>query len=204
MFRLAILTISAALVWSAPAWADPCKAIPEQGPLPRYLQFGASFSGPVSHVIDGDSICVAVGPAASDWVEVRLADFYAPELNQPGGPAAKSALEQVALGQQAACVANLRTYDRIAARCQIRGTSVGALMRDAGVREGGAASGADRRVRRGPAASPMSAPPGPRAFPSCAAARAAGAAPMSRGDPGYNPNLDGDGDGLACEPYRGR
>jgi endonuclease YncB( thermonuclease family) len=41
-------------------------------------------------------------------------------------------------------------------------------------------------------------------FYSCAAARAAGAAPMYRGQPGYNPNLDGDNDGIACEPYRGR
>lgn len=39
---------------------------------------------------------------------------------------------------------------------------------------------------------------------SCAAARAAGAAPVYRGQPGYNPNLDGDSDGIACEPYRGR
>jgi len=42
------------------------------------------------------------------------------------------------------------------------------------------------------------------AFYSCAAARAAGAAPMYRGQPGYNPNLDGDHDGIACEPYRGK
>lgn len=42
------------------------------------------------------------------------------------------------------------------------------------------------------------------AFYSCAQARAAGAAPMYRGQPDYNPNLDGDGDGIACEPYRGR
>jgi len=41
-------------------------------------------------------------------------------------------------------------------------------------------------------------------YRSCAQARAAGAAPMRRGQPSYNPNLDGDGDGIACEPYRGR
>ena len=37
-------------------------------------------------------------------------------------------------------------------------------------------------------------------FRSCREARAAGAAPMYRGQPGYNPALDGDGDGIACEP----
>ncbi|MCV7003508.1 excalibur calcium-binding domain-containing protein [Mycolicibacterium alvei] len=36
-------------------------------------------------------------------------------------------------------------------------------------------------------------------FSSCAAARAAGAAPLHRGEPGYSPNLDRDGDGVACE-----
>lgn len=36
-------------------------------------------------------------------------------------------------------------------------------------------------------------------FGSCADARAAGAAPVRRGDPGYGPHLDRDGDGTACE-----
>ena len=42
------------------------------------------------------------------------------------------------------------------------------------------------------------------AFRNCDAARAAGAAPIRRGEPGYGPHLDRDGDGVACEPYRGR
>ncbi|MGW8567669.1 GmrSD restriction endonuclease domain-containing protein [Isoptericola sp. NPDC055881] len=36
-------------------------------------------------------------------------------------------------------------------------------------------------------------------FARCADARAAGAAPVRRGDPGYSSQLDGDGDGVACE-----
>lgn len=36
-------------------------------------------------------------------------------------------------------------------------------------------------------------------FPSCAAAESVGATPLIRGDSGYNPDLDGDGDGVACE-----
>ncbi|MEL7977573.1 DUF1524 domain-containing protein [Isoptericola sp. F-RaC21] len=36
-------------------------------------------------------------------------------------------------------------------------------------------------------------------FASCAEARAAGAAPVRRGDPGYSSRLDGDGDGVGCE-----
>jgi len=41
-------------------------------------------------------------------------------------------------------------------------------------------------------------------YRNCAAARAAGAAPLYRGQPGYRPELDADNDGIACEPYRGR
>ncbi len=37
------------------------------------------------------------------------------------------------------------------------------------------------------------------AFRSCAAARAAGAAPVRAGDPGYGRHLDRDGDGVGCE-----
>ena len=41
-------------------------------------------------------------------------------------------------------------------------------------------------------------------FRNCREAWAAGAAPLRRGEPGYRPEMDGDGDGIACEPYRGR
>jgi len=36
-------------------------------------------------------------------------------------------------------------------------------------------------------------------YPNCAAARAAGVAPLHTGDPGYRAGLDRDGDGTACE-----
>ncbi len=49
---------------------------------------------------------------------------------------------------------------------------------------------------RTPAAAPGG---GSVRYPNCAAVRAAGAAPLHRGDPGYRPALDGDGDGSACE-----
>lgn len=44
---------------------------------------------------------------------------------------------------------------------------------------------------------PFNARGGP--FPDCDTARSAGAAPLRRGDSGWNPDLDGDGDGIACE-----
>jgi len=44
-----------------------------------------------------------------------------------------------------------------------------------------------------------SAEPSTGPFGSCADARAAGAAPLHRGDPGWSDSMDGDGDGVACE-----
>ncbi|MFE5969443.1 excalibur calcium-binding domain-containing protein [Streptomyces sp. NPDC056463] len=43
----------------------------------------------------------------------------------------------------------------------------------------------------------------PAIYPNCDAARAAGAAPVRRGDVGYGSHLDRDGDGVGCEPYSG-
>ncbi|SFJ12048.1 Excalibur calcium-binding domain-containing protein [Paenibacillus sp. UNC496MF] len=40
---------------------------------------------------------------------------------------------------------------------------------------------------------------GAAVFRSCAEAKAAGKAPLRRGDPGYSAKMDGDGDGVACE-----
>lgn len=48
-------------------------------------------------------------------------------------------------------------------------------------------------------------PPPPRgrtrdgAYLNCSAARAAGAAPVRRGEPGYGRHLDRDNDGIGCE-----
>jgi hypothetical protein len=38
-------------------------------------------------------------------------------------------------------------------------------------------------------------------YRGCKEARAAGVAPIYRGQPGYRPGMDGDNDGIACEPY---
>ncbi|MEJ1097304.1 MULTISPECIES: excalibur calcium-binding domain-containing protein [unclassified Pseudoxanthomonas] len=51
---------------------------------------------------------------------------------------------------------------------------------------------------------PPRSPSGARPFANCAEARAAGAAPVRRGEPGYGSHLDRDNDGVGCEPYRGK
>lgn len=111
------------------AHADPCNA-----PLPPP---GTSFSGAVRYVGDGDSLCIGRTSDPADWIEVRLADFYAPELSAPGGARAKAALQQLAAGRTLACQAGRRSYDRIVAACTLNGVSVGDLMRRRGITEGG-------------------------------------------------------------------
>lgn len=111
------------------AAADPCTA-----PLPPP---GTTFSGTVRYVGDGDSICVGNASSGATWVEVRVADFYAPELHASGGPQAKVTMQQIALGKTVQCVAGKRSYDRVVAQCTLNGTSLGDLMRRAGISEGG-------------------------------------------------------------------
>lgn len=60
-----------------------------------------------------------------------------------------------------------------------------------------------RHCHRAPAfqapAFPQHSPRGSTYYPNCAAARAAGAAPLYRGELGYGTHLDRDNDGKACE-----
>lgn len=50
-----------------------------------------------------------------------------------------------------------------------------------------------------PPAEPPPPAPADVYYANCSEARAAGAAPLHRGDPGYRPALDRDDDGVACE-----
>ncbi|KOS55954.1 GmrSD restriction endonuclease domain-containing protein [Rhodococcus rhodochrous] len=50
-----------------------------------------------------------------------------------------------------------------------------------------------------PSVAPEPAPAPAVAYRNCAEARAAGAAPLYAGQPGYSEKMDGDGDGVACE-----
>lgn len=57
-----------------------------------------------------------------------------------------------------------------------------------------------RHCHRGnPSSLATQTPSGQTYYPNCAAARAAGAAPVRRGQPGYGTHLDRDRDGIGCE-----
>lgn len=133
MIRLTLMAAAGAALtlMAQPASAahrpDRCEA-----PLPRP---GATFGGVVDYVMDGDSICVRT---ASGLVEVRIADFNAPELKEAGrGARAKAAMKSIALGRRVECLADHRSYDRMVSVCRLNGVSLGDLMRGAGIEEGG-------------------------------------------------------------------
>jgi endonuclease YncB( thermonuclease family) len=125
------------LVITSIALADPCTA-----PV-NHFRPGDRFVGQVRYVGDGDSICIGRSPNPRTWVEVRLADFYAPELHAPGGEWAKATMMRLARGRMAMCTAQIgdhgrvTSYDRVIAVCRINGVSLGDQMRRASVREGG-------------------------------------------------------------------
>ncbi|MBN8920418.1 MAG: nuclease [Mesorhizobium sp. 61-13] len=133
---LVLAAATATLCYAAPAHADPC-----EGTLPT--RAGVQFSGIVRYVGDGDGLCVGRTADPNEWIEVRLADFNAPELHTPGGPAAKAALERLALQREVICTSErgrggrVRSFDRVIARCRISGANLGDLLRQAGVAEGG-------------------------------------------------------------------
>jgi endonuclease YncB( thermonuclease family) len=101
------------------------------------------FSGTVRYVGDGDGLCVGRTVDPNEWIEVRLADFDAPELHQSGGAAAKAALESIALHREITCAAErgrngrVISFDRVIARCRIGTESIGDLLRRAGIGAGG-------------------------------------------------------------------
>lgn len=146
--RLLALTAFAALALATPALADPCEAIPDKGPMPAGLARGQTFSGQVRYIGDGDSLCVG-GPAPASWIEIRIQDFYAPELKEPGGREAKAALDRIAYGRTVTCtvqtVGRVRSYDRVVAACRLNGVSLADLMRRRGIVEGGRGRAATAR-----------------------------------------------------------
>jgi endonuclease YncB( thermonuclease family) len=131
-----ILCAFAFSVMATPARADPC-----EGRLPS--QPGQQFSGTVRYVGDGDGLCVGNSSDPNTWIEVRLADFDAPELHAPDGRLSKSLLEQVAFGQNVACEARrgrrgrVIVFDRVIAVCRVHGRSIGDLLRARRAPEGG-------------------------------------------------------------------
>lgn len=128
--KRAVIAVSLFL-WTGPVFADPCEAL-----LPKA---GTIFSGAIRYIGDGDGLCVGPAERPDRWIEIRLSDFYAPELHKPRGRDANDRLNRLAFGQTLVCRAGRRSYDRVVAACTLAGRPLGDLLRAAGGVEGGRA-----------------------------------------------------------------
>jgi hypothetical protein len=110
-----------------PAIAQTCPARPPlaacTAAAPRP---GDSFSGPVLQVIDRRTICVALGPLPSQWIQVMIADSDA--------HGTRGALMAAAFAQDVACVATGETGGAVRAVCLVDGVSVGRLANSPEIR----------------------------------------------------------------------
>jgi len=85
------------------AAAEICSAAPPSR--------GATFAGPVLHVIDGRTLCVALGPRPDEWVRLRLSEV-APSTR-------RSTLMAAIFAKRVVCVADGDDRDGAVGRCAL-------------------------------------------------------------------------------------
>ena len=187
---------------------------------------GAQTVTGVASVVDGDTLMirgVKVRLAGVDAVEASQVCLRA-GVRYGCGRAAALALSDL-LGQRPVTCVRRDTdrYGRLVGDCVVGSLSVNrwavqrgwalpylafggaAFVKDAAAARAagvGIHAGAYQEpwaYRRDPQVPFVSTSGGAVFFASCAQARAAGAAPIRRGAPGYRAGLDGNGDGVACE-----
>ncbi|MEV1043782.1 excalibur calcium-binding domain-containing protein [Streptomyces sp. NPDC049916] len=142
-------------------------------------------------VLDNDSVTLESGDAAA------LLDAYDPDELALSITTAPGHGEATVVGASVTytAAAGYGGADEFTYRVQVPGTEVPAA--DAVVRIEVTAPKPSPKPTPKPTA-PKSAPE-PVSYENCDAVRAAGAAPIRSGDPGYGRHLDRDGDGVGCE-----
>lgn len=175
----------------------------------------------VVNVVDGDTVDVQRG---KEYQRIRVIGIDTPERGDCGFGPASSALSRIVLGKKvqlsAGAVDDRDRYGRLLRYVDVGGRDAGLALLEAGLaiarydsRDGYGAHPRETAYVRADAATPsavcrenrpapIAAVPPPasgEAFANCSEARAAGAAPVRRGQAGYGSHLDGDDDGVGCE-----
>jgi len=205
---------------SAPAAPSVATPVPVTAPVDAPPEpLGDTVT--VTRVVDGDTFEVTGGRT------IRVLGIDSCEADTDAGPDATAAAESLLLAGPVLLTAepgvDLDRYGRELRYVRLADSAdFGLAMVPAphtGVYEGGDASpqyveqlrsADDGRDCDGP--DPVVVPPpaeeeesddsgssGAAYYPNCSSARAAGAAPLYAGEPGYSSDLDRDGDGVACE-----
>ena len=99
----------------APSGAGPCTGAPPP--------VGSVIHGPVLHVLDGVTLCVALGAAPNTWIPVEIADARATPSTRMGAPS-RGTLMAVAFAQNVTCQMVGASRGRTIADCSIDGRLV--------------------------------------------------------------------------------
>lgn len=76
-----------------------------------------------ARVVDGDTLVIG-------QERIRLRNYNAPEIHEPGGPQAKAKLERLTNGKQVHCDPKARDrYARLVATCSVDGRDLGREMK---------------------------------------------------------------------------
>lgn len=149
---------------------------------------------------DGATEPVAVQPSAVE----SAADEATEAVEEAAADAAKAAEEAAAKAEEAAAQASAEAQ-RVAAEQAAAAEAAARAEAERVAAEAAAAVEAQRVAAAKVAAEAArqaavpAEPTGSVSYANCSAVKAAGAAPIRRGEPGYSSKLDRDGDGVACE-----
>ena len=96
---------------------------------------GVEIRGPVLHVVDGRTLCVALGFETDAWILLRLDDAPAdPPLRRTSTAAApanpRGALMEAALAKMATCRTMRGDDGAVVAACEVDGKPLGRSLRD--------------------------------------------------------------------------
>jgi hypothetical protein len=87
---------------------------------------GELFAGPVLHVFDDHTLCVAQGPTPSEWIRVKL--------DLGSGPEARSALMAAVFAKRVVCIAHRDERGEVVARCAVDGVPLSERIESPAVR----------------------------------------------------------------------
>ena len=153
---------------------------------------GSTKSVTIATVADSVATSATPDQAAADQAAADQAAADQAAADQVA--ADQAAADQVAADQAAAAKAMEAAKAKAATAAKAKAAAAQAAAAQAAAAEVAAAE-----VAAAEAAAAAAAPAESVYYENCTAARAAGAAPIMRGEPGYASKLDRDNDGIACE-----
>ncbi|HRD29815.1 MAG TPA: hypothetical protein PLO65_16065, partial [Caulobacter sp.] len=98
---------------------------------------GVEIRGPVLHVIDGETICVALGYAPDEWIALRLADAPVASpirrVSSRAGADPRGVMMAAAFAKMAECRTELDRGGEVVAVCTVDGVPLARALGDGSV-----------------------------------------------------------------------